>query len=138
MSFLSSNSIGSILQLPIVVCWAQNEEVHAVVLQNCILSEGSGWMLRVLFQKSYLRFVTIEKIGPMKRYDISMNWFTCSAIHEIIVYNNAEFGRTVAISLNLFSVEFRSKMRKLHSQNESSPRFREDPHEWEGNSITSR
>lgn len=31
MSFLSSNSIDSSLQLPIVVCWVQNEEIYAVV-----------------------------------------------------------------------------------------------------------
>jgi len=62
MSFLSSNSIGLSLQLPIVVYWIQNEEIYVVVSQNCVLSEGSSWMLRVLFQKSYLRFVTIEKL----------------------------------------------------------------------------
>lgn len=81
-------------------------------------------MLKVLFQKSYLRFVTIEKLSQWHFYELihlqrSRNY--C---------NNVEFSRTVAISLNPFFVEFRPKMRKSHSQDKSSPRFREDPHDW--------
>lgn len=135
ISFLSNDSIGSSLQLPIVVRRAQNEEIYAVVPQNCVLFEGSGWMLRVFFSEILPTIRHHREIGPIKRYDISMNWSTCNA-HEIIIYNNAEFGRTVAISLNPLFVEFRRKMRKSHSQDESSPRFREESPEW-ANDVTS-
>lgn len=70
-----------------------------------------AWMLRILFQKSYLRFVIIERLS--QRGNTTSLWIdspvTLTKLLYIIMSN---FGRTVAISLNPFFLEFRPKMRK--------------------------
>lgn len=124
MPFLSSNRS---LQLSIVVCWAQNEEVYAVVPQDCVLAERA-WMLRILFQKSSLRFVIIEKLSQW-RNTTSLWTGSPVTLTKLLCIIMSNFDRTVAISLNPLFVEFRPKMRKSRRQDESSPRFSEGLYE---------
>lgn len=134
MPSLSSNSINSSLQLPVVVYWHKMK--RSMWSFHCVLSEQFGWMLRILFQKSYLRFVTIVKLSQW-RGTTSLWTDSPVTVTKLLYLIMFEFGRTVAILLNPFSVKFRPKMRTSHSQDESPPRFWENPHEW-AYDVTSR